>query len=135
MKSRARDPRVYLEDIRSAIDRIEKYTAEGKDAFLRDGKTQDAVIRQLSVIGEAAGKLPAALRARQPDIPWKAIVGLRNILVHDYSSVSIRSLWMTVVRDLPVLRHAVETLLTSLDGKSSPQPRRGEPQRRQARRA
>jgi uncharacterized protein with HEPN domain len=110
MRSTTRDPRVYLDDILAAITRIEAYTAEGKGVFLRDGKTQDAVIRQLSVIGEAAAKLPAAIRTTQPDIPWKAIVGMRNILIHEYSAVSIRGVWATVVRDLPVLRRAVESI-------------------------
>jgi uncharacterized protein with HEPN domain len=113
MRSATRDPRVFLDDILSAIARIEAYTVEGRAVFLRDGKTQDAVIRQLSVIGEAAAKLPAAVRAMQPDIPWKAVVGMRNILIHDYSAVSIRSVWATVVRDLPVLRNAVEAIRTS----------------------
>lgn len=113
MRSAARDPRVFLDDILAAIARIEEYTADGKAVFLRDGKTQDAVIRQLSVIGEAAAKLPALVRAMQPDIPWKAVVGMRNILIHDYSAVSIRSVWVTVVRDLPVLRHAAEAILAS----------------------
>jgi uncharacterized protein with HEPN domain len=112
MRSAKRDPRVFLDDILAAIARIEAYTVEGKAVFLRDGKTQDAVIRQLSVIGEAAAKLPTAVRAMQPDIPWKAVVGMRNILIHDYSAVSIRSVWATVIRDLPALRHAVEAILT-----------------------
>jgi uncharacterized protein with HEPN domain len=113
MRSVKRDPRVFLDDILAAITRIEAYTIGGKAVFLRDGKTQDAVIRQLSVIGEAAAKLPAAVRAMQPDIPWKAVVGMRNVLIHDYSAVSIRSVWATVARDLPALRHAVEGILGS----------------------
>jgi uncharacterized protein with HEPN domain len=80
MRHHARDPNVYLEDILVGIARIEVYTKGGRASFLASEMMQDAVIRQLSVIGEAAAKLPGALRARHPSIPWKEMVGMRNIV-------------------------------------------------------
>ncbi len=111
MTKAKRDPRVYLTDILSAINRIQEYTADGKDAFFEDEKTQDAVIRQLSIIGEAAAKLPPAIRAADNDIPWKEIIGMRNIIIHDYAETDISTVWVVVERDLPHLQMAVNALL------------------------
>lgn len=124
MRKTARSARLYVEDILTAIRRIEDYKAKGKGAFLRDGKTQDAVIRQLSVIGEAASKLPTGLKARHPAIPWKAVVGMRNILIHDYSAVSVRRVWQTVVRDLPVLDRAMREVRATLTAGEGPKGKR-----------
>jgi uncharacterized protein with HEPN domain len=111
MRRHARDPNVYLEDILAGIARIEEYTKGGRKKFLASEMTQDAVIRQLSVIGEAAAKLPKPLRDRQPSIPWKEMVGMRNILIHDYSVINIGRIWKTVRKDLPDLREAVRKML------------------------
>ncbi|MFO7972746.1 MAG: HepT-like ribonuclease domain-containing protein [Desulfobacterales bacterium] len=75
-----RDPRLYLDDILEAIHKIRDYTA-GMDftEFSKDIKTQDAVIRNLEIIGEAAGRLQEPVRVVSPDIEWRKIVGLRNI--------------------------------------------------------
>lgn len=114
MKARDRNPRVYLDDIQSAVGRIGKYVADGKRKFLVDTKTQDAVLYQLAIIGEAAAKLPRAMRAAYPEIPWKDIVGMRNIIIHDYSGITIDRIWDAVERDLPTLRRAVRTMLRDL---------------------
>jgi uncharacterized protein with HEPN domain len=111
MRRHARDPNVYLEDILAAIGRIEEYTKGGRKRFLASEMMQDAVIRQLSVVGEAASKLPKTLRARHPSIPWKEMVGMRNILIHDYSAINIRRIWETVRNDLPDLHEAVRGML------------------------
>lgn len=114
MKASQRDPRVYLEDIHAAGRKIGGYIIEGEHTFFTDEKTQDAVIRQISIIGEAASKLPSALKKKYPDIPWQKIVGMRNILVHEYSDVNLKRVWEVVDRDLPVLRDAVEIMLEGL---------------------
>jgi uncharacterized protein with HEPN domain len=95
----------------SPIERIKRYTADGKQAFLADEKTQDAVIRQLAIIGEAAGKLPRSLTAGHPDIAWKNVVGMRNVLIHDYALTSVETVWDTVKRDLPALLRKIEHIL------------------------
>ena len=114
MKTSARDPRVYLQDILSAIALIEEYTYEDKQFFCVDTKTQDAVLRQISIIGEAAAKLSSSLKVKHPEIPWKNIVGMRNIVVHDYSKTNIPAVWIVVERDLPVLRHAIQEMLKEI---------------------
>jgi len=103
--------RVYLEDIQTALQKIERYTADGKAAFLRDGKTQDAVIRNLSIIGEATKKLPKSIRDTSPTTPWKQIAGMRDILIHDYSATDIHIVWNTLTEDLPPLQKVITRLL------------------------
>jgi uncharacterized protein with HEPN domain len=110
MTPSSKDPRVYVEDILSAIERIRQYTMDGKVTFLSNGLLQDGVIRQLSVIGEAAAKLPQRLKTQHPQIPWKKIVGMRNVIVHEYSEVNIERIWETVEHDVPVLQRTIETM-------------------------
>jgi uncharacterized protein with HEPN domain len=111
MKASQRDPRVYLEDILSAIARIERYIADGEVVFFQDEKTQDAVIRQISIIGEAAAKLPLNVRRTHTDIPWKQIIGMRNIMIHDYAETKLSTVWTVAVRDLSPLKRAISLLL------------------------
>lgn len=80
------DYRLFLDDILEAINKIREYTAGlGYCAFVKDSKTQDAVVRNLEIIGEAAGRLPEPVRLEAPEIEWRKIVGLRNILAHEFS--------------------------------------------------
>lgn len=109
-----RDLRVYLHDILSAIALITEYTVEGEEIFLTDLKTQDAVLHQFSVIGEAASRLPRTMRTRYPDVPWKLIIGMRNIIIHDYSEIKMPRIWEVVEQDLPPLRKTIETMLQEI---------------------
>lgn len=79
-----------------------------------NGLLQDGIIRQLSIVGEASGRLPKELRATQPQIPWPDIVSMRSIIVHDYSETDLPTIWNTVKTDLPVLRTAVTSMLADL---------------------
>jgi uncharacterized protein with HEPN domain len=106
-----KDGRIYLQDIADAIRRIEHYTAGGKRAFLGDEKTQDAVIRNLAIIGEAVKRLPSRLTRGYPEIPWKQIAGMRDILIHDYSKTSVQTVWVTVQRDLAPLKRVIARML------------------------
>lgn len=114
MKQSSRSSRLYLQDILGAIERIDEYAAKGEHEFFHNGLLQDGIIRQLSIIGEASAKLPTAVRATEPHIPWKTIIGMRNILVHDYSDTDLPTIWDTVQTNLPVLRTAVQSMLTDL---------------------
>ena len=81
----SRDVRVYLADIADRCERVARYV-EGldQDAWSKDERTQDAVVRNLEVIGEAVKRLPLDLRADHPEVPWQDIAGLRDILIHEY---------------------------------------------------
>ena len=106
-----RDYRVYLEDIVVAIGLIRRYTAEGRGRFMSDTLVRDGVIRQMSIIGEAAAKLPPSLKRKHGNLPWKKIIGMRNVLIHDYAETNLRTVWATAEKDLPELQRAVEAML------------------------
>ena len=111
-----KDDRLYLIHIRESIARIEEYTGEGREAFLVDIRTQDAVLRNLQTLAESTQRLSVDLKAAHPDIDWRGISGLRNILVHDYLGISLVRVWEIVERDLPLLKIQIEALLTALQG-------------------
>jgi uncharacterized protein with HEPN domain len=108
-----RDPRLYLDDILEAIARIKEYAGPlDYDAFTQDRKTQDAVVRNLEIIGEAAGRLPEATKAAAGEVEWRKIVGLRNILAHEYFGVSIPVVWDVVQNKLKPFEAACQKLLS-----------------------
>jgi len=105
--------KVYLEDIIQAIRLILDEYVSGVDfeKFDKDKKTQDAVIRQIAIIGEAMGKLSKDFIENHPDLPSKEAVSMRNVLVHDYDWVDIKEVYKTIKQDLPELRLSVEKIL------------------------
>lgn len=109
-----KDDRIYLLHIRDAIQHILDYTAAGKDGFLSDRKTQDAVVRNLEIIGEATKRVSPSLKGAHPDISWKPIAGMRDKLVHDYFGINLQLVWDVVERDLPALKLKVSQLLDAL---------------------
>jgi uncharacterized protein with HEPN domain len=107
-----RGEREYLADIREAIQRIEQYTAGlSYEQFLADGKTQDAVIRNIEILGEAVKHLPAELIAAHAAVEWKSIAGMRDKLVHDYFGVNLDILWDVVTTKLPPLRVQIDKII------------------------
>jgi uncharacterized protein with HEPN domain len=82
-----RDDRSRLLDVIEAIERIERYAARGREAFDRDELLQTWVVHHIQIVGEAVRKLSDALRSEHPEIPWAEIIGMRNIVVHDYFGV------------------------------------------------
>jgi len=106
-----KDDRVYLDHILLAIDRVLAYTTGGREEFLRNQMVQDAVARNLEVISEAAKRLGETTKARRPEIPWRRVAGLRDVLIHDYMAVDAQEVWNVVHSHLPALRAAVEALL------------------------
>ena len=107
-----KDDRIYLQHIRDAISRILSYTASGREAFLATPQAQDAVIRNLEIIGEAVKHLSAELRQQHPDIPWKRIAGMRDEMIHEYFGVDLRIVWNVIEQHLPVLSQGVTRLLS-----------------------
>jgi len=103
--------RAYLFHIRDAIMRIEEYSRVGREEFLRTPHWQDAVIRQLEIIGEASKRLSPDVRATHPEVPWRRICGLRDVLIHDYMSVDLEAVWNIVQAGIPRLRDCVAGIL------------------------
>lgn len=106
-----KDLRVYLTHILECVERIEQYTVDGYEYFAADTKTQDAVIRNLEIIGEAAKRLDEDFRAAFPDIPWRRMAGMRDVLIHQYEGVDFDEIWRVVERDLPSLKETILRVL------------------------
>jgi uncharacterized protein with HEPN domain len=108
-----RSPQERLLDILEAIARIERYVALGKARFLEDELIQVWMVHHLERIGEAAARLGREFQEAHPQVPWREMVAMRNLLVHEYFSVDLEEVWETVVRDLPLLKAQIQTLLES----------------------
>lgn len=103
-----KNPELYLRDILGAIRDIRRYVGGIRDEkFFRDRKTQDAVLRKFGIIGEAAARLPSSMTAAHPHIPWKSIIGMRNVLIHDYSDINVGVIWDTIQTDLSKLEAVI----------------------------
>lgn len=109
-----------LSDILQAIQRVLEYTAGMTyEAFVADTKTQDAVIRNLEIVGEAAKNLSRELRARYRDAPWKSMAGVRDRLVHDYFGVNLDIVWQIAAVELPQLAPQIAAMHASLAAPSA----------------
>ena len=102
---------VYLRHILDAIGRIESYVSCGRDAFFANSMSQDAVVRQLEVIGEAVKQISSSTREKSPETPWREIAGMRDVLIHEYFAVDLEQVWEVTQQDLRQLRGAVEAIL------------------------
>jgi uncharacterized protein with HEPN domain len=102
---------LYLESMRECLERIDEYTVGGEEDFMASKLVQDGVIRNLEVIGEATKNLSDDLRSANPEIPWRQIAGMRDVLIHDYLRVNLGRVWQTVVHDLPPLSIVINSLL------------------------
>lgn len=108
-----RDDRERVLDILEAIERIERYTIQGRATFAHDELIQNWVVHHLQIIGEAARALSPALTTAHPEVPWSQIIGMRNILVHHYFTIDVDVVWSAVEHDLPDLKKSMEAILTT----------------------
>jgi uncharacterized protein with HEPN domain len=106
-----RDDRERLLDIKEAMENVQKYASRGRDAFKNDELIQTWILHHIQILGEAAARLSDEFQERHPDIPWFKIIGMRNILVHDYFGIDIEAVWSVVENDLPVLYDQIRRLL------------------------
>ena len=102
---------IYLRHIADAGEKIGVYTSGGRVRFLAESHWQDAVIRQLEIIGEATKKLSETTRNQNPDIPWRRIAGMRDILIHDYFRVDLLAPWEVSQKEVPFLKRRVKELI------------------------
>ncbi|UCG70087.1 MAG: DUF86 domain-containing protein [Thermoplasmata archaeon] len=106
-----RNNRLYVKDILESIKRIENYISDQSyDEFIKNDMIRDAVLRNLEVIGEAAKNIPDAIREKYPDVPWKRIIGLRNIVIHEYFGVDFENIWKIIKENIPEIKPFIEKI-------------------------
>ncbi|MCS7301079.1 MAG: DUF86 domain-containing protein [Fimbriimonadales bacterium] len=117
MKKTQRDVRDYLQDILDYAEKAQRFATglTSQDALAEDEMRLLAIIRALEIIGEAVKRLPASLRRKYPQVPWKDIAGMRDILAHGYYDIDIEIVWKTLQQDITPLRTAVEQILADLN--------------------
>ncbi len=107
---------VYYEHILECISKIQQYTKGLEhNEFIKNEMIQDAVIRNLEIIGEAANKISKQSKEENNRIPWKQIVGMRNRLIHDYFGVDSGAVWQTLIDDLPSLKEKILKIVGRAD--------------------
>ncbi len=112
--SKRREIADYIDDILAAIADVEEFTlGMNYETFAEDKKTANAVIRSLEVLGEAAKRIPILIRQKHPDIPWSKMAGMRDVLIHDYMGVDLKTVWKVTQERLPELKPLLEKLISA----------------------
>lgn len=110
-----RDARERVLDILESIERIEKYESGGREEFERNELVQVWILHHLQILGEAVNALRPELQQDHPEVPWASVVGMRNVLVHQYFEIDTDIVWSVVVNDLPKLKAWFQEILHTGD--------------------
>jgi uncharacterized protein with HEPN domain len=102
---------MLLQDMLDAISAIESYAITTYDVFLGDQKTQDAIMFNLIIMGEAAHNIPDEFQEKHPEIPWPSIIGTRNVIVHGYDQVKLQIVWDIIQKNLKPLKMSLLELV------------------------
>lgn len=108
----SRDLGLYLRDICDCIDKIRSYTRDlNYEAFIQDTKTLDAVTHNLLIIGEATKQIPDSLRRQYPEVPWRQVAGLRDVIAHNYFRINSQIIWDIINNELIPLHETIMLIL------------------------
>jgi uncharacterized protein with HEPN domain len=106
-----KDDRLYLIHIKECIDKIDRYSANGRAEFVGNTMVQDAIVRNLQTLAESTQRLSDKTKQRKAQVDWRAIAGFRNVVVHDYLGIDLDRIWHIIEFDLPGLKTDIDALL------------------------
>ncbi len=101
---------VYIQQILDAIGKVEMFTKDGKSEFYNNVMIQDAVIRNIEVIGEVAKRVTTKFKCDYPNVPWRQMAGIRDVLIHDYDSIDVVIVWNVVAIELPKIKEILSQI-------------------------
>ena len=111
-----KDPSVFAAHILECIEKVQEYSKDiTKEDFKNSTQLQDAIIRRVEIIGEAARNIPQEIQIEYPEIPWDEMKGMRNVLIHEYFGVDLDLTWEVTRKDLPDLKSQIISLKEELE--------------------
>lgn len=106
--------RELLEDMLASIETIQSYSLQTYELFVEDDKTQDAIMYNLIILGEAANRISNEFQEEHSEIPWSSIIGTRNVVIHGYDQIKLQIVWDIISKNLGQLKKSVEVLLNEV---------------------